>query len=132
MNKKLYRLLIKAVPKPKLRFGEWTGFSVPEEKAERLIRILERERAQGGVLALMAADGAISAAAFGVSRFRDRQPARPDDCFRCASISKHVTAAGVLRLAAQGKHEELYRDCPAYRRMVELQKLEEEGGEQNA
>ena len=36
------------------------------------------------------------------------------------------------RLAAQGKHEELYRDCPAYRRMVELQKLEEEGGEQNA
>ena len=103
MNKKLYRLLIKAVPKPRLRFGEWTGFSVPEEKAERLIRILERERAQGGVLALMAADGAISAAAFGVSRFRDRQPARPDDCFRCASISKHVTAAGVLRLAAQGR-----------------------------
>ena len=103
MNKKLYRLLIKAVPKPRLRFGEWTGFSVPEEQAERLIRILERERAQGGVLALMAADGAISAAAFGVARFRDRQPARPDDCFRCASISKHVTAAGVLRLAAQGK-----------------------------
>ncbi len=32
------------------------------------------------------------------------------------------------RLAAAGKHEELIASCPAYRRMVELQKLEEEGG----
>ena len=31
-------------------------------------------------------------------------------------------------LAAAGKHEDLYASCPAYRRMVELQKLEEEGG----
>ena len=52
MNKTLYRLLVKAVPKPKLRFGDWTGFSVSEELAGRLIRVLERERVQGGVLAL--------------------------------------------------------------------------------
>ncbi len=32
------------------------------------------------------------------------------------------------RLAAAGTHEELYASCPEYRRMVELQKLEEEGG----
>ncbi|MBR3016572.1 MAG: ABC transporter ATP-binding protein [Clostridia bacterium] len=32
------------------------------------------------------------------------------------------------KLAAIGKHEELYAGCPAYRKMVELQKLEEEGG----
>ena len=32
------------------------------------------------------------------------------------------------RLAAAGKHEDLYASCPDYRRMVELQKLEEEGG----
>ena len=32
------------------------------------------------------------------------------------------------RLAAAGKHEELYASCPAYRTMVELQRLEEEGG----
>ena len=31
------------------------------------------------------------------------------------------------KLAAMGKHEELYRTCPAYARMVDLQKLEEEG-----
>jgi ATP-binding cassette subfamily B protein len=32
------------------------------------------------------------------------------------------------RLAAVGAHAELYDTCPAYHRMVELQKLEEEGG----
>ena len=35
-------------------------------------------------------------------------------------------------LAAVGKHTELYETCPAYRKMVDLQKLEEEGGNQNA
>ena len=33
------------------------------------------------------------------------------------------------RLAAVGTHEALYRDNEAYRRMVDLQKLEDEGGE---
>ena len=33
-------------------------------------------------------------------------------------------------LAAVGKHEDLYRTCPAYQKMVDLQKLEE-GGEDN-
>ncbi len=32
------------------------------------------------------------------------------------------------RLAAVGKHDELYANVPAYRKMVDLQKLEEEGG----
>ena len=36
------------------------------------------------------------------------------------------------RLAAAGTHEELYANCPAYRKMVELQKLEEEGGQDHA
>ena len=35
-------------------------------------------------------------------------------------------------LAAAGKHAELYENCAAYRKMVDLQKLEEEGGEGNA
>ena len=34
-------------------------------------------------------------------------------------------------LAAVGKHEALYASCDAYRKMVDLQRLEEEGGEQN-
>ena len=33
------------------------------------------------------------------------------------------------RLVAVGNHEELMENCPEYRRMVELQRLEEEGGE---
>ena len=36
------------------------------------------------------------------------------------------------RVAAFGKHPELYATCPEYRKMVDLQKLEEEGGNQNA
>lgn len=32
------------------------------------------------------------------------------------------------RLAAAGKHEELYATCPEYKKMVDLQMLEEEGG----
>ena len=34
-------------------------------------------------------------------------------------------------LVAVGKHEELYETCDAYRKMVDLQRLEEEGGESN-
>ena len=36
------------------------------------------------------------------------------------------------RLAAVGTHETLYRTNPAYRKMVDLQKLEEEGGPEHA
>ena len=32
------------------------------------------------------------------------------------------------KIAAMGTHEELYRTCPDYQKMVGLQKLEEEGG----
>jgi ATP-binding cassette subfamily B protein len=34
-------------------------------------------------------------------------------------------------LAAVGTHSQLYADCPAYRKMVDLQRLEEEGGKEN-
>ena len=103
MNKKMYRLLIHAVPAPRVRLGEWTGFSVPKALQTRLEGALGAMRARGGVLALMNADGERSAAAFGIARLRDRAPAEPSDCFRCASISKYVTAAGVLRLASAGR-----------------------------
>ena len=36
------------------------------------------------------------------------------------------------RLEAVGSHTELYASCPAYRKMVDMQRLEEEGGEQDA
>ena len=35
-------------------------------------------------------------------------------------------------LAAVGTHAELYETCPEYQKMVDLQKLEEEGGAHNA
>ena len=36
------------------------------------------------------------------------------------------------KLVAVGAHDNLYATCEAYRKMVDLQKLEEEGGEHNA
>ena len=36
------------------------------------------------------------------------------------------------RIAAVGRHAELYETCGAYRHMVDLQKLEEEGKQHNA
>ncbi len=36
------------------------------------------------------------------------------------------------KLTAAGKHTELYETCPSYRKMVDLQRLEEEGGSENA
>ena len=35
-------------------------------------------------------------------------------------------------LVAMGTHSELYETCAEYRKMVDLQKLEEEGGSHNA
>ncbi len=35
------------------------------------------------------------------------------------------------RLVAAGSHQSLYETCPAYQKMVDLQRLEEEGGEHN-
>ena len=35
------------------------------------------------------------------------------------------------RLEAVGTHTELYETCPSYQKMVDMQRLEEEGGEQN-
>jgi ATP-binding cassette subfamily B protein len=35
-------------------------------------------------------------------------------------------------LAAVGTHNELYETCSEYRKMVDLQRLEEEGGAYNA
>ena len=36
------------------------------------------------------------------------------------------------KLVAVGTHEELYQTCGAYQKMVDLQRLEEEGGLENA
>ena len=36
------------------------------------------------------------------------------------------------KLAAVGTHDHLYETCPPYRTMVDLQKLEEEGGHHHA
>ena len=36
------------------------------------------------------------------------------------------------KITAVGTHDALYESCPGYRKMVDLQKLEEEGGNDRA
>ncbi len=115
MNKALYRVLIKAVPVPKLQFTAWTGFTPDAARTERLLSVLRRERVQGGVIALTNRDRQHTSAAFGCDRMHNRTPAEAGHYFRCASISKFVTAAGVLRLAAAGIID-LDRDIGEYLR----------------
>ena len=42
-------------------------------------------------------------------------------------LRRHLTLEDG-ELIAVGRHEDLYETCPSYRKMVDLQKLEEEGG----
>ena len=73
------------------------------------------------------------------SVYPEREEILPDTRFDMASLTKLLSTTMVAlkfieegRLAAAGKHEQLLETCPEYRRMVELQKLEAEGGEDNA
>ncbi len=102
MNATLYRVLIKGVPRPALRWTRWAGFEPDPALQARLMGVLCRERVQGGAMALRDARGRTAVAAFGLARLKDRTPATPDTYFRAASISKFVTTVGTLRLAAAG------------------------------
>lgn len=103
MNDRLYSLLIKTVPKPAVRWTAWTQWQPDPALCGRIASVLRRERAQGGVLALMDARRGITSAAFGIDRLREQIAAQPDHFFRAASISKFVTAAAALRLAEDGR-----------------------------
>ena len=113
MNNNLYRLLIKTVRRPVLRWTNWTGWTPAQSLRHRLQAVLERERVQGGVLALLDPDEGLTAAAFGTDRFREHTKAEPDHFFRCASISKFATAAAVIRLASE-RRISLDRDVSDY------------------
>ena len=65
------------------------------------------------------------------------------DCWpvAAAALGRLLMAASMMgavmkgedgAVTAVGDHAGLYETCPAYRRMVELQKLEEEGAKHNA
>lgn len=113
MNNSLYRVLIKTVKKPALRWTNWTGWTPEQTMRQRLLRVLARERVQGGVLALYDPREGLTSAAFGCDRYDGRGRAQPDHAFRCASISKFATAAGVIRLAAE-RQIDLDRDVSDY------------------
>ena len=68
------------------------------------------------------------------SGFTDAERTKPvsgDDLFWLFSATKPITCTAAMQLVAAGKHEDLYESCADYRKMVDLQKLEEEGGGNN-
>ena len=112
MNKALYRQAIRLVPKQWVALGDWTGNRPDDGMIRQLEEALAAARARGGVLALTDG-GEITSVAFGTVRLREKRPATPDTYFRAASISKFVTAYGVLCLAQNGLVD-LERDISEY------------------
>ncbi len=77
-----------------------------QDRIDRLVAsYLERERIPGAVLVVLRGDRVAMARAWGVADRASGTPMRADGIQPIYSISKHVTAALILRLAEQGRIE---------------------------
>lgn len=79
--------------------------AIPEKQAEKIILALRRHRAVGAAVTLFNGQGIIGSVTYGASRIKDGVPVpvTRDTAFRAASVSKHVTALAVMRLAQAGQ-----------------------------
>jgi len=82
-----------------------TGTPVPTlDMIDRWVRAFMDEHAIEGAALAIAKDGRmVYARGFGMADVATRQPVAPDALFRAASISKPVTAVGVLQLVEAGR-----------------------------
>ena len=95
----LYRALVRALPYtagPLQAHAQGIG----EEKKQRYASILRRHRALGGALILFGASGVTDHFTYGAAR--RGVPVAAGTAFRLASVSKLVTAAGVMAMAQKG------------------------------
>ena len=74
----------------------------------------------GGAVAVTRNGKLVMAIGIGLAEVENLQPAHPDQLFRLASLSKQITSAAVLRLAATGK---LDLDEPAFPILADLTPL---------
>ncbi|HVB09870.1 MAG TPA: serine hydrolase domain-containing protein, partial [Bacillota bacterium] len=87
------------------------GWSLPPYAAERRMRPAPRPLAErmafwgvpGLSVALVDGGRVVATEAFGLADAASGRPVTPDTLFQAASISKPVTALGVLRLVAEGR-----------------------------
>lgn len=102
----LYRLGVKGLP-PGGRIRE---SKLPEEWTRRAEAILRKNRCVGASLCLFDGEGAAGTLAFGDAR--RGVPAEIRTVYRCASVSKFVTALGAMKLRERGL--DLDRDVNDY------------------
>ncbi|MGW7363957.1 amino acid adenylation domain-containing protein [Streptomyces sp. NPDC054841] len=70
--------------------------------ADVLLAAMDRHHVPGAAVVLLQGGEVVSAEGYGVTAADGAEPVTPRTPFRVGSISKHVTALGVLRLAAEG------------------------------
>ena len=95
----LYRALIRLLPKPAVDFRV-VKQRLPDESLQRFRAVLRRHRARDGALAFFDQDGISDFVVYGEARRGVKVWA--DTPFRLASVSKLVTAAGILAMAQKG------------------------------
>jgi len=95
----LYRFALRCLPHRRVRLRALVQ-SISREKAERMEAILNRHSALGGALVFFDQDGIRDHFVYGDAR--RGVPLDGRTAFRLASVSKLVTAAGVMGMADQG------------------------------
>jgi CubicO group peptidase (beta-lactamase class C family) len=96
---RLYRALIRLLPAKQPHFcaiKQAAGLNM----IDRMQSVLERHKASGGVLAMFDARGLTGHYVYGEAR--KGVPVNAETAFRLASVSKTVTAAGILAMKEQG------------------------------
>lgn len=95
----LYRFAVRLLPSPGVKLDLAAG-QMPEREQDRLQQILCKHKAIGGALAVFDARGIQAHLVYGMAR--KNMPVQPQTAFRLASISKMVSAAGILKLREEG------------------------------
>lgn len=103
-----YRLLLDFLPAD----GALGYSSLPKKETEGAVWALRRHRCLGAALCVFQQGGVVGTLTFGNAHLPSA-PVQADTVFRAASVSKFVTALGILRLKEQGKID-LDRDVNDY------------------
>lgn len=97
---KLYRALVRLLPHKWDRFSLLENRSLSEKSISHFEAVLKRHRASGGALAFFDAKGMTDHLVYG--ELRSGLKVAKETAFRLASLSKTVTASGVMALSQAG------------------------------